>query len=119
MIEVWAKLPDQDGVLRICFRPTRNDVTCICEIDSLGPGIICERNTNLPGKNPTLELEILTRPVKISTLKRDFFDSTAQILDFTVYFVGLAVCFVQVSTGRLAEESTRHLQMSSGLAHTT
>ena len=45
MIEVWAKLPDQGGVLRICFRPTRNDVTCICEIDSLGPGIICERNT--------------------------------------------------------------------------
>ncbi|CAI8014739.1 hypothetical protein GBAR_LOCUS9196 [Geodia barretti] len=42
MIEVWAKLPDPDGVLRICFRPTRNDVTCICQIDSQGPGILCE-----------------------------------------------------------------------------
>ena len=46
MIEVWAKLPDPDGVLRICFRPTRNDVTCICTVDAdtdnvQGP-IICK-----------------------------------------------------------------------------
>ena len=43
-IEVWAKLPDQDGVLRICFRPTRNDATCICTVDVEAP-IICESFT--------------------------------------------------------------------------
>jgi hypothetical protein len=85
MIEVWAKLPDPDGVLRICFRPTRNDVTCICETDSLGPGIICFNRTSGRGEYSASPDELGTGPhnLKVTCMDDDAY-STSETIKFNL-----------------------------------
>jgi hypothetical protein len=80
MIEVWAKLPDPDGILRICFRPTRNDVTCICTVDMLSPIICFNRTTGRGGYTASPdELGMGPHTLRVTCMDDDAYSSSETV----------------------------------------